>query len=73
MYANPYLMRLIADEHSRDMRSHAAMARQARQARRSRHAQSSSPAAVNRPVSHGLLRTIPQPRKSQEDTARRAA
>jgi hypothetical protein len=73
MYSHPYLMKLMADEHTRDMTSTAAAARLARQARRSRHAQQASHAAQSRRASHGLLRTIPQPRKSEETMTHRAA
>ncbi len=73
MYAHPYLLQLIAEEHNREMRSTAAAARLARQARRSRHTRSASHAALRRGPSHGLLRTIPQPRESKETMAHRAA
>jgi hypothetical protein len=73
MYSHPYLMRLVADEHTRDMTSAAATARLARQARRFRRAQSASPAVHSQRTSHGLLRTIPLPRKSEETMTHRAA
>lgn len=73
MYSHPYLMKLMAQERTRDMMSAAATARLARQARRSRHAQQASQAAQSRRAAHGLLRTIPQPRKSEETMTHRAA
>jgi hypothetical protein len=73
MNSHPYLMRLMAQEHIRDMTSTAATARLARQARRSRHAQPAPQAAHGRHPSNGLLRTIPQPRKSEETMTHRAA
>lgn len=74
MYANPYLLRLIAEEHSREMRSTAAAARLARLARRGRRARAAAPLAAVGPDSpRGLLRTIPQPRESGEAVAHRAA
>ena len=73
MYAHPYLMQLIAEEHNRDMRSTAATARLARQARRSRHARSASHAVRSRGIARGLLHTIPQQRESKETMAHRAA
>jgi hypothetical protein len=73
MYANPYLMRLIAEEHARDMLSTAATARLARQARRSRHARLASHAALSHGTSRGLLQTIPRQRESTETMAHKAA
>jgi len=73
MYANSYLLQLIAEEHGRDMRSTAAAANVARQARRARRARSAASRSARVLGAQRLLGTIPQPRKSQEEAAHRAA
>jgi hypothetical protein len=73
MYANSYLLQLIAEEHGRDMRSTAAAANVARQARRARRARSAAARTARHLGAQHLLRSIPQPRKSHEEAAHRAA
>jgi hypothetical protein len=73
MYANSYLLQLIAEEHGRDMRSTAAAANVARQARRARRARSAASRPARLLGAQRLLPTIPQPRRSQEEAAHPAA
>jgi len=74
MYAHPYLLQKIAEEHSRDMRSTAAAANLARRARRGRRGRPAPRhAAAAQGTASSLLRTIPRPRAPQEETTHRAA
>jgi hypothetical protein len=73
MYAHPYLLRLIAEEHNRNMRSTAAAARLSRQARRARRARPAASHAAVPDSRLDLLHTIPQPGELREEMARRAA
>jgi hypothetical protein len=74
MYTHPYLSQLIAEEHSRDLRSTAAAATLAREARRARRGRPAARHAAAVPGTSGsLVRAIPQPREPQEETAHRAA
>jgi hypothetical protein len=75
MYAHTYLLQLVAEERTREMRSTAARARLAREARlgrahRTRLAARHAAATESR---RGLLRAIPQLREPQDVMARRAA
>jgi hypothetical protein len=70
MYAHTYLLQLIAEEQTREMRSAAARARLARRARRTRSAARHEAVPGS---GRDLLSAIPQPREPQEVMARRAA
>jgi hypothetical protein len=71
MYPHPYLMQMVAEEHTKSMRSTAAAVTLARKARRARR--EAAHAAAGAHSASGLLRTIPQPRESEEALAHRAA
>jgi hypothetical protein len=73
MYAHPYLMQLIAEEHTREMRSAAATARLAREARRARRSRSAAGAAAVQGSARHVLRAIPQPGHAQDGISHRAA
>jgi hypothetical protein len=73
MYAPTYLLQLIAEEHTREMRSAAARARLARQARRAHRTTRAARHEAVLGSQRELLSAIPQPRQPQDVIARRVA